>query len=745
MIRPTRSQISLALLAVTLVSLVLASQGQSAYLVRRPLASTSEPINQEYLYGEGSAVHRGLDWSQAGFGDDVYAVAPGIVRDMRDGFKDGCHPGASEPDDICPAWGNFVLIEHDVKHYDRVSGQMGYVYSLYLHLRQLSVTVGLNEHVTLGQKIGEVDNTGNSTGTHLHYQVIVHPEPNRKIIPYTVGSEERSRNPELWLTPYPSNRATAVGLVTDSNGNPLGDKIVCGIKKTSGINYGYSLTYPDPVLNPDDILLENFATTDVLPGTYHVRAYEQLPCGGSQLVEDFGLQTFEAGKTTYIGLHPVWLPYVRGHLFSQVQSTIYIRNNSIVDTARVNITLFNLDGSVRLQDTRYISPNATTSLSAPSDFEGSGLVVSSQDVVVVVENVDQTGNPYKVHTYTGIANPEETTYLPAVYNHQHIWSTIFVQNTSRDWTSFQIRYYKRDGTFAKQDNYTIGPNEYRVIYAPSEIAPDGSAIISSNDEMAVVSRTKWSSGRVADYSGVTSSGISLLAPSVYRLKSGSTWTLFSATVLQNTSQFSTGNTVKYISRDTGNTDLIINDTLPGYSAQGYNTNNGGSVPASTFYPLGDNWDGSVQASASRNMSGIGTTVWAAIDSAGHYSMVTGADGGNRAFLPLQRRHVSGGNWTRWSAINVTNVGTSATNVTITYYDTSGNALLTLPTRTLYPGQSLGANTRNGGDFDDWRFGSLGNNYTGSVVVQANGGDAKIVGIANLLYGNRAGVYDAHVP
>ena len=56
------------------------------------------------------------------------------------------------------AYGNHVVIEHED----------GY-YTSYSHLSSVNVEVG--EEVTAGEKVGEVGSTGNSTGSHLHFEV----------------------------------------------------------------------------------------------------------------------------------------------------------------------------------------------------------------------------------------------------------------------------------------------------------------------------------------------------------------------------------------------------------------------------------------------------------------------------------------------------------------------------------------------------------------------------------------------
>ncbi len=56
------------------------------------------------------------------------------------------------------AYGNRIVIEHE----------NGY-YTTYNHLSDIDVEVG--QEVTAGDAIGEVGNTGNSFGAHLHFEV----------------------------------------------------------------------------------------------------------------------------------------------------------------------------------------------------------------------------------------------------------------------------------------------------------------------------------------------------------------------------------------------------------------------------------------------------------------------------------------------------------------------------------------------------------------------------------------------
>jgi len=124
--------------------------------------------------------------------------------------------------------------------------------------------------------------------------------------------------------------------VSDSNGNPVSNLRIYGLSKplgSSSTNYVWSETYHYDWANPDDILVENWGTTDVYTGTYHLEAKYT----DGTLYEDLGWHTVEAGEITYVGLYPVYLPDVYSN-YGGWNSSIVIRNNSTSKTAHVVTT-----------------------------------------------------------------------------------------------------------------------------------------------------------------------------------------------------------------------------------------------------------------------------------------------------------------------------------------------------------------------------------------------------------------------
>lgn len=102
------------------------------------------------IYGT-SRFHEGLDFAAAQ-GTPVYATANGKVTNA--GWESG--------------YGNLVEIDHG----------FGYV-TRYAHLSKYHVKAG--QEVRRGDFIAEVGNTGKSTGSHLHYEVRLHGQPQNPV------------------------------------------------------------------------------------------------------------------------------------------------------------------------------------------------------------------------------------------------------------------------------------------------------------------------------------------------------------------------------------------------------------------------------------------------------------------------------------------------------------------------------------------------------------------------------------
>ena len=110
----------------------------------------------EYVDADGDLdfeFHSGTDFISDVGNLDIYAAASGRVRTIPVGTY-----GAPEDENF--GMGNVVIIDH--------TSELG-VYTLYAHLESIDVVNG--QQVDAGERIGQMGETGFTTGVHLHFEV----------------------------------------------------------------------------------------------------------------------------------------------------------------------------------------------------------------------------------------------------------------------------------------------------------------------------------------------------------------------------------------------------------------------------------------------------------------------------------------------------------------------------------------------------------------------------------------------
>lgn len=112
-----------------------------SYSITSSFGKRRDPVNKRW------SAHYGLDFGGP-MRSPIYAPAPGVVKQA--GTKG--------------RYGRFIEIDHG-------SG----IKTRYGHLNKILVKRG--EKVEFGQKIGQLGNSGRSTGPHLHYEVIFNGKP----------------------------------------------------------------------------------------------------------------------------------------------------------------------------------------------------------------------------------------------------------------------------------------------------------------------------------------------------------------------------------------------------------------------------------------------------------------------------------------------------------------------------------------------------------------------------------------
>lgn len=122
------------------------------YRIAAQKAPFGMPVTSAFRYTSGygprwGRMHYGTDLA-ASYGTPIYATADGVVT----------HAGWSS------GYGRLIKIQHSFG-----------IETRYAHLSKLRVNVG--DRVSRGDRIGDMGNSGRSTGTHLHYEVRVGSKP----------------------------------------------------------------------------------------------------------------------------------------------------------------------------------------------------------------------------------------------------------------------------------------------------------------------------------------------------------------------------------------------------------------------------------------------------------------------------------------------------------------------------------------------------------------------------------------
>lgn len=721
-----RRRSSLAVMTSLFLIFILAGNSRSAHQVNRPVSNDDGQINQTYLWAEefGTQLHRGLDFRNL-LGTEVYAVADGIVIDMYEAVPDGTYPLNT------PKWGNFVLIRHNalLNHYDQISDTTAYTYTIYAHLRQVSVIPSVGDNVTAGSHIANIDSTGNSTGNHLHFQVVLNPSTdldNIRLYPTnTLDSENRSRNPELWLAPLPGT-GTAIGKVSDANGDPVPNLVVCGmVKNTAG--YTSSRTYSFAWANPDDIFHENFGTTDVRPGTYSIYAANLATgCGGAH-VYDLGNHTFMAGRVTSIGLYPVWLPVVRP-ANADWDPEMFIRNHD--STGRnVSYTTYIYPPASYLfsgQRTRSINPRGMAVIADEPTKSYSGIVVPNRDSsVVIISKLNGQPAGYTAITAAnglGSAGWERggnTLYVPLVKDRWNNRSSeIYVTNLGAADTRINVTFFNQAGVdYQGPQNLVVRPNQRTALNPPGYVPTNGyySAWIRNSTGYnqplaAVVLETGEISSSVwpTEYAAFSSGGINLFAPMVKKnFNNGTT-----GITLQNTTAFTATFEARYYDMSGNQQGQTVAGTIAPYSP--YVLYNPSQIP--------DGFLGSIRVTSTGNPPQNLVGQMSEARTTGTITQMTSnlALGGTTTIhLPVwyDNYTAEGGNWT--SGVNVQNADGGTNTIAATWYNQAGSQVLT-QTATL----STTYDTHN---FFDTSL----SNFVGSVVIQSTSGK-DIVAVSNVV-------------
>ncbi len=445
--------------------------------------------------------------------------------------------------------------------------------------------------------------------------------------------------------------------------------------------------------------------------------------------------------------------------------------NKTGNSAQVNLFYYDQSGNMLPGPSPTIPGNGSVAIDPassqlPQGFNGAGVASSNQPLAAVVET-HWTGGPgdgFQMGTYTGVSAGSSKICFPSLWKYSvgpnGIISSFTVQNTGTSAANVSIEYVGRDGVsqgtrtdtipVGAQHTYDLATSSSTVPNLPTDWAGSATVEVTNGGTVHGVAVVNWGSstnaavGRSATYNAADCSAASaqsgsatttLIAPTMFRVKPGGNWIIWSALNVQNLSNTSANVTIELIPRNPSDPSITINDTIPANSTFGINTRNGGDVPASTFNPLDsqESWAGSAKITVNQDAVATVITQWnrGGLIEGGVYAAIPANSTDTKMFAPNVKRIAPGGSWQQWSAIIVQNLGSSAATVTVSFYDRNGVKKLEFTGDSIPVGASLGYNTRNGGDKNAADFTPLGDAFEGHVVVTSTNGQPISVVINNI--------------
>lgn len=242
------------------------------YWFRRPVAEGGVVwTDKVYPYGGTRGgqlrVHHGVEFNVP-YNTEILAVASGTVVFAG---SDDIEIFGPEPN----FYGRLVIIEHDSRWRNQP------VYTLYGHLNETVVAAG--QRVDSQQVIGISGATGVADGPHMHFEVRV-----------GFNTYEHTRNPLLWLYPFPDRGAVA-GRVTWPNGELAAAVPITLRRVDAPSRYAATTTYEGDSVNADDVLKENFVFDDVDAGFYEI----EIKVGETKYTEEFWVFPY---RTSFVEL-----------------------------------------------------------------------------------------------------------------------------------------------------------------------------------------------------------------------------------------------------------------------------------------------------------------------------------------------------------------------------------------------------------------------------------------------------------
>lgn len=362
----------------------------------------------------------------------------------------------------------------------------------------------------------------------------------------------------------------------------------------------------------------------------------------------------------------------------------------------------------------------------PGLADGRYSVVIDSDVSVVATANLASSSPATATSYVGIPSAETSTtfYIPDIErNYVGIFSTsLVIQNAGSAAANVTITYKDRNGVDVTTETKTIPVSASVTVDQTSTPGlPEnflGSGIIQSDQPIAALllsSKAQSGSYALSAARGASTGAAEVYLPGIWNRYANHN----TAVLVQNVDSTSATVTIKYY--DTYSGALVgqeVASVAPGATKLFLQFDAGKGLPAGSG--LTTPFNGSAVVSSDKNVVAIGKvdvpeTSWAE----GYNAATTNAATSSVLCSTILMNYAA----ERFNtAVGVQNVGTSPTDITISYKDAGGNTVKSVTRQGVAPGASFFR--YNPSDLSD-----QGSSFKGSLTATASGG-GKIAAIVN---------------
>ena len=296
----------------------------------------------------------------------------------------------------------------------------------------------------------------------------------------------------------------------------------------------------------------------------------------------------------------------------------------------------------------------------PASWMGGAVITSDKPVVAV-------GRPHigsEVASYDGFSAGALTAYIPMLFKDAFggsYDSAFYIQNLNvANTAKITINFYDNTGNLSCTVNDMVTPLASKGYWLPSQSCLPtgwvGGVVVTSDQNIVAIGRPHIN-GEVMTYDSFSSGSLTSYLPMLFKNAFGGTYN--SAFYIQNVGSSLATIAINYYDSTTGTLICTVNDTVASLATKGY------WVPSISCLPVG--WVGGVVVTSDQPIVTVGRPhIGAQITTYNGFSA-----GAVSSYVPMLFKNAfSGGTYN--AAFYVQNVDVSTANITIKYYDSTGN-------------------------------------------------------------------------